>query len=286
MSNTDSRDVNNSTKTENAVESDADSVWKRLSGVKERVGADPRFQAVAARTMSTIRDERTRKTLRTIGGTVSAVAITAVARHVTRGFDPTGAMAAQISDAVSGRLMRGASTPEVNNGASPQDPTKPNPSAPQEKSTGVPVVEFLPPADSPASARYPTSPQKVELNWNYCGQVYKHPDLPDVWIEVSMLMSRKFELAIEWNGRCKRFWLAPADLSSHWQRVVYGPEIKFPLELCATGPDTIMFRWTEHTLADVHANSDRPVVERDPRITEVNMKEYLRKAMGFERVRY
>lgn len=92
-------------------------------------------------------------------------------------------------------------------------------------------------------ARYePTQSFQLVIGPQDIGQLVQHPDVPKLWVEVTMTGLRRYALAVDWHPFAPRHFYNASDLPKKWKIARY-ERATLPLAFRRSGADTVQCVW-------------------------------------------
>jgi hypothetical protein len=76
------------------------------------------------------------------------------------------------------------------------------------------------------------------MGWGTAGRIWRHPDIADLYVEVSMTGFQEASLAIDWSPRFPRILHRTGEIPTKWTGVSHDDYV-FPMRLRRTGPRTV-----------------------------------------------
>jgi hypothetical protein len=102
---------------------------------------------------------------------------------------------------------------------------------------------WSPPSPAAAGHVYPSAPVLLVLNFHGSGVLYRHPELPDLQVECTILVSREAAVSFDWkSGGIRRSHMLAGDLWPHWAQAECSGVI-LPVELRPVEDGNVEFRW-------------------------------------------
>lgn len=117
-------------------------------------------------------------------------------------------------------------------------------------------------AGKPPSSKNPelvrSDPFEIRLGWSTTGTLVKHPDCPQLWLEVSMPGINRYTLAVdsERSAIVPRTFFEAGDIPKRWTTLVAN-KVTLPVEGCRVADNTIACRWLLEP-SDVHTLTQSP----------------------------
>ena len=225
----------------------ASRAWAALTGENA--------QALARQAKAFAQSEQTARAAKVIGGVVASAIIS---KHLKPGGVTQGAVAAALAAGLNGAQRTSAS------GA---------PDAVSPEADWAPA-SWQPPraASAAAQRRYPSEPGLLHLGFSGSGQLFKHPDLPDLWVESTLLGLNDPAVSFEWEpAGARRSHLRGPDVSTSWEPVECTGQM-LPLELRRVTDTDVEFRWLEPTPAQLSVTKSYRPPPVDPEVVARRMK--------------
>lgn len=207
-----------------------------LTNKARSVLTDENARSLARQAKTLAQSEQAAKAAKVIGGLVVSAIVT---QHLKPGGVAQGAVVAAARAAgLSG------------DGSQPPPARKSTKAATSEGDNSTP--SWQPPRGTSVAAeggRYPTAPALLHLGFSGSGYLFKHPELPDLWVESTLLGLSDPAVSFEWApAGARRSHMRGPEISASWAPVECSGQL-LPLELRRVTNTDIEFRWLEPTPA-------------------------------------